>query len=65
MVYRGGVSAPGRLRGTGGAPDYSEPSVVMHAFEPSSWEAEAGRGWQLKASLIYIVNFIMQNARAV
>lgn len=29
--------------------------MVVHAFNPSSWEAEAGGCCNLKASLVYIV----------
>jgi hypothetical protein len=30
---------------------------VVHAFNPSTWEAEAGGFFEFKASLVYRVNF--------
>jgi hypothetical protein len=30
--------------------------VVVHAFNPSTWEAEAGRSLEFKASLVYRVS---------
>jgi hypothetical protein len=37
--------------------------MVVHAFNPSTWEAEAGRSLEFKASLVYRVS--SRTARAI
>jgi hypothetical protein len=37
--------------------------VVVHAFNPSTWEAEAGRFLEFEASLVYKVS--SRTARAI
>jgi hypothetical protein len=34
-----------------------EPGVVMHAYNPSTWEAEAGGGFRVQGHTGYIMNF--------
>ena len=41
---------------------YLLPGVVAHAFNSSTWEAEAGGSLELEASLVYRVSF--RTARA-
>jgi hypothetical protein len=40
-----------------------KPGVVAHAFNPSTWEAEAGRISEFKDSLVYKVS--SRTARAI
>jgi hypothetical protein len=36
---------------------------MVHAFNPSTWEAEAGRSLEFEASLVYKVSSIKQKKK--
>ena len=52
FLYASGNTKEGYFKGF-----IFELGVVVHAFNPSTWETEAGGSLELEVSLVYIENF--------